>query len=71
MNYCASLVLTFTVALKPKMAAECPLRSEVTELHRRVNQVTDEVIPAGTQKLLQLLCAVISHYGEDLACLDI
>ncbi|KAB5550405.1 hypothetical protein PHYPO_G00053380 [Pangasianodon hypophthalmus] len=24
------------------MAAECPLRSEVTELHRRVNQVTDE-----------------------------
>ncbi|XP_053502697.1 SNARE_SNAP25N and SNARE_SNAP23C domain-containing protein isoform X2 [Ictalurus furcatus] len=24
------------------MAAECPLRSEVTELHRNVNQVTDE-----------------------------
>ncbi|XP_060754068.1 SNARE_SNAP25N and SNARE_SNAP23C domain-containing protein isoform X2 [Neoarius graeffei] len=24
------------------MAAECPHRSEVTELHRRVNQVTDE-----------------------------
>ncbi|KAF4086139.1 hypothetical protein AMELA_G00102710 [Ameiurus melas] len=24
------------------MAAECPLRSEVTELHRSVNQVTDE-----------------------------
>lgn len=44
------------------MAAECPPRPEVTELHRRVNQVTDEVMSAGIGKpLLKLFFDILTH----------
>ncbi|TSN39276.1 Synaptosomal-associated protein 25 [Bagarius yarrelli] len=43
------------------MAAECSLRSEVTEHHRRVNQVTDESKDAGIRTLVML-----DEQGEQL-----